>query len=56
MGQKVIIGFGWNLDYRLDPEIISPLFADLSSALRIFEIVFRDSSLYRKQLSLFYLQ
>jgi len=28
MGQKVIIGFGWNLGYRLDPETISSLFAD----------------------------
>jgi len=30
MGQKVIqqLGFGENLDYRLHPETISPLFAD----------------------------
>jgi len=30
MGQKaIIIGFGGNLGYRLHPETISPLFADL---------------------------
>jgi len=30
MGQKVIIKFGGNLGYRLHPETISPLSADLS--------------------------
>jgi len=53
MGQKVIIlGFGGNLGYRLHPDTISPLFADLSSTIRMFKIVFCDSSLCRKQLSL----
>jgi len=46
------LGFGGNLRYRLHPETISPLFADLSS-LRMFKIVFRDSSLHPKQLSFF---
>jgi len=36
MGQKVmIIGFCGNLDYRLHPETISPLFADLSSTTHV---------------------
>jgi len=35
MGQKVIIGFGGNLSYRLHPETISPLFADLSSTTHV---------------------
>jgi len=36
MGQKVIIiGFGGNLGYRLHPETISPLFAELSSTAHV---------------------
>jgi len=53
MGQKSNdIGFGGNLAYRLHPEIISPLLQTFHP-LRMFEIVFCDSSLYPKQLSLF---
>jgi len=33
MGQKVITGFWWNLDYHLHPETILPLFADLSPTM-----------------------
>jgi len=46
------IGFGGNLGYRLHPETISPLLQTFLS-LRMFENVFRGSSLYPKQLSLF---
>jgi len=46
------LSFGGNLGYRLHRGTISPLFADFSP-LRMFKIVFRDSSLYPKQLSLF---
>jgi len=49
MGQKVIIRFWW--ESGLHPETISPLFAEFRP-LHMFKIVFRDSSLYRKQLSL----
>jgi len=35
MEQKVIIRFSWNLGYRLRPETISPLFADLSSTTHV---------------------
>jgi len=35
VGQKVIITFGGNLDYRLHPETNSPLFADLSPTMHI---------------------
>jgi len=35
MGPKVIIRFWWNLTYRLRPETISPLFADLSSTTHV---------------------
>jgi len=51
MGQKVIIGFGGNLDYRLD--LPSHHFLQTFRPLRMFTILFRDSSLYQKQLSLF---
>jgi len=40
------------LGYRLHPETISPLFTYFRP-LRMFKIVFRDNSLYPKQLSLF---
>jgi len=54
MGQKVIIRFfDGNLDNRLHPETISPLFANLSS-LRMFKIVFGASSFFPKQLSLLF--
>jgi len=46
MAQKAIIRFGGNLGYRLHPEIISPLLQILNP-LRMFKIVFRDSSLIR---------
>jgi len=53
MGQKAIIRIWWEfLVYRLHQETISPLFADLLP-LRMLKIVFRDSSLHRKRLSLF---
>jgi len=53
MGQKVIIiGFGEYLGYRLHPEP-SHHFLQTFCSLRMFKIVFRDSSLYPKQLSLF---
>ena len=42
-----------NLGHRLITETISPLFADLSSTIRMLKIVFRDSSLYPKQSHLF---
>jgi len=52
MGQKLIfIGFGGNLGYRLHPESISSLLQTFHP-LRMFKIVFRDSPLYPKQLSL----
>jgi len=35
MGQKVIIRFCGNLGYRLRPETISPLFAELSSTAHV---------------------
>jgi len=35
MGQKVILRFGGNRDYRLHPETISPLFADLSPTTHV---------------------
>jgi len=40
------------MGYRLRPETISPYFADLSSTTH--KIVFHDSSLYSKQLSIYY--
>jgi len=48
MAQKAIIRFGGNLGYRLHPEIISPLLQILNP-LRMFKIVFRDSSLIRNK-------
>jgi len=33
--KSINIGFGRNLGYRLHPETISPLFADLSSATHV---------------------
>ena len=50
--KKQLLDFGGNLRYRLRPETISPLFADLSCTTHI-KIVLRDSSLYPKQLPLF---
>jgi len=35
MGQKVIIRYGRNLRYRLRPETISPISADLSSTTHV---------------------
>jgi len=36
MGQKVVIRIWWEiLGYRLHPETISPLFADLSSTTHV---------------------
>jgi len=35
------IGFGGNLGYRLHPETISPLFADLSFAAHVQDCVLR---------------
>jgi len=35
MGQKSNLGFNGNLGYRLRPETISPLFADLSSTTHV---------------------
>jgi len=35
MDQKAILGFGENQGYRLRPETISPLFADLSSTTHV---------------------
>jgi len=35
MGQTVVIRFGGNLRYRLRPEAISPLSADLSSTTHV---------------------
>ena len=35
MGQKVIIRFWWESGYRLRPETISPLFADLLSTAHV---------------------
>jgi len=35
MGQKVMLGFGRNVGYRLHPETISPLFADLPSTTHV---------------------
>jgi len=37
MGRRVIIRFGGNLRYRLRPETISPLSADLSSTTHIYD-------------------
>jgi len=39
MGQKVMIMFGGNLGYRLHPETISPLFADISSTTHASDCV-----------------
>jgi len=35
MGQKAIIRFWWEFVYRLRPETISQLFADLSSTTQV---------------------
>jgi len=54
MDQRIIIlGFGRNLCYHLHPETISPLYADLSPTMSMFKIVYPDSPLYPKRLSLF---
>jgi len=37
MGQKVIIRYGSNLRYRLRPETISPISADLSSTTHVYD-------------------
>jgi len=39
MGQKEIITFCGNPGYRLRPETISPLFADLSSTTHVWDCV-----------------
>jgi len=35
------LGFGGNLHYRLRPETVSPLFADLSSTTHVYDCVWR---------------
>jgi len=54
MGENVIIRFWWESVSRdrLHPETISP-FLQIFRTLRMFKIVFRDSSLYPKQLLCF---
>jgi len=52
MGQKVIIRFWWESGSSSASKTISPLLQTFRP-LCMFKIVFRDSSLYPKQLSLF---
>jgi len=52
MRQKVIIMFWWESGYCLRPETISPLL-ETFRLQHMLKIVFRDSLLYPKQLSLF---
>jgi len=54
MVQKVIIMFWWEFGLSSASTTTSPLFANPTlHPIRMFKIVFRDSSLYPKQLSLF---